>query len=141
MSFHDNRPVGWTDPKTGVTFARVLQFRCAMDNHEPTRQITNGVLERWDEPDGALHSYTLVGWGEEKDAHRAVYLVDDGYLVRPFYVAGYSQEQDRITLRTFPVDFYASGAPVMRADRDEPVSYSMWLHGPVRAYHLKIVRD
>jgi len=142
MSFHDNRPIGWVNPHTGVTFARVLQFTCAMDNHNPLpRRTTNGVLEVWEEPDGSLHSYQLPGWGDEKDAHRAVYLVDNGFSVRAVYVAGYSQDQDRITLKPFPVSFYASGEPVRREDNNQPVDHSTWLHGPARAYHLKIIRD
>lgn len=139
MSFHDERPVGWVNPNTGVTFTRVREFTCAMDNHEPLpRRTASGVLEEWTWPDGSLSSYRLVGWGGERDAHRAVYLVDDGHAVTTLYVAGYSQDQDRITLQPFPVNMNPDGSPRMRADRDEPVDHSTWLHGPVRAYHLKI---
>lgn len=142
MSFHDNRPVGWTNPSTGVTFTQMRQFMCAMDNHEPLpRRTTNGVLEEWTEADGTLNSYRLAGWGGEREAHRAVYLVDDGRTVEPFYVAGYSQERDTITLHRFPVNFHPDGTPRMRADNGEQVDYSLWMHGPVRAYHLKIIRD
>lgn len=141
MSFHDDRTVGWVNPNTGVTFTRVRQFTCAMDNHEPPRRVSNGVLEEWRGPDGSFHCYRLVGWGDEPEAYRAVYLIDDGRTVVPLYVAGFSQEHGHITLHTFPVNFNEDGTPIMRADRAEQVDHSMWMRGPVRAYHLKIIRD
>lgn len=139
MGFHDDRPVGWTNPNTGVTYSRVRQFRAAMDNYEPApRRTSNGVLQVWLNADGTLHGYDLIGWGDERDAHQAVYLIDDGRSVGVFYVAGYSQERDRITLHPFPTGVDADGSPKMAPD-GRPVDFASWLLGPRRAYHLKII--
>lgn len=141
MSFHDDRPIGWTNPHTGVTYTRDRAFSCAMDNYEPVpRTVKHGTLQEWTEPDGTRHSYSLTDWGTEREANRAVYLIDDGRTVVPHYVAGWSNDQDRLTLRPFPVNVNTDGSPKMRADRDEQVDHTGWMHGPVRTYHLKITR-
>lgn len=138
MSFHDDRPVGWVNPHNGMRYVRNVQFTCALDNYEPMPRTTgSSLLEEWQAKDGTL-IYRLVGWQREKDAMRAVYLLDDGRSVRPYYVAGYSQERDRITLHQFPTNYRPDGTRKVRADNGQPVDHGTWMLGPRRAYHLKL---
>jgi hypothetical protein len=138
MSYTDDKPVGWTNPHTGETFTHTVGFCCAMDNYEPVpRRIAHSLLEVWTSAEGSVR-YVVVGWNAEPDAFKAIYLIDDGCRVTPWYVQGFSQERDRIMLDRFPVNVNDDGSPRLRTDDGRPVDYSTWLHGPVRAYHLKI---
>lgn len=139
MSFSDNQPVGWVNPNTGARYVRNVQFRSALDNYEPVpRNVGRSLLEEWHETDGTIR-YVLVGWGSERDANGSVYLVDDGRTVRPFYVAGWSQDRDRIMLHPFPTNYDPDGKHLVRADDGRPIDFGNWMLGPRRAYHLKIM--
>lgn len=138
MSYSDDRPVGWVNPNTGARYVRNVQFVSALDNYEPVPRSTGAsLLEEWHETDGTI-VYRLVGWQDERDAVRAVYLIDDGRSVRPYYVAGHSQQRDRIFLHPFPVNYAPDGTRKMRADNGRPVDFGNWMLGPRRAYHLKL---
>lgn len=139
MSYNDDRPVGWVNPNTGTRYVRNVSFTCALDNYEPVARSTGrSLLEEWHETDGSI-VYRLVGWKDERDAVKALYLIDDGRSVRPYYVAGWSQDRDRITLHSFPTDYRPDGSRRMRADDERrSVDYSGWMLGPRRAYHLKV---
>lgn len=129
-------PVGSTHPVSGATLLRRLTFWTLLDSHEPTRNQAAGELEEWRHRDGRVVR-SLTDGQQLKDAHRAVYLMDDGRTVAPWYVAGWSKE-NTITLTPFPVNVNEDGTPRLRADRPEPVDYSTWALGPRRAYHLKV---
>ena len=135
---NDDKPVGWVNPNTGARFVRVLHFTSVLDNYDPPRNTGRSLLEEWHHPDGLI-TYRLIGWGEERDATRAVYLLDDGHSVRPYYVAGWQNgDTSRIMLHPFPVNVNDDGTPRLRADDGRPVDYGNWVLGPRRAYHLKI---
>lgn len=139
MSLSDNAPVGWTNPNTGAYYARNVEFRSALDNYQPVaRNVGRSLLEEWRETDGSV-TYVIVGWKDERDALNAIYLVDDGRSVRPYYVAGWSQYTNRIFLHPFPTEYRPDGERRMRADDStRPVDFSTWMSGPKRAYHLKL---
>lgn len=137
MSHHDNRPVGWVNPNTGVTYTRNLEFLSVLDNYDPPRSTSRSLLEEWVGPDGTI-TYRLVGWQSERDATNAVYLLDDGRTVRPFYVAGWSPDSDHILLHAFPTNYRPDGERKIRDDNGRPVDHGPWALGPRRAYHLKI---
>jgi hypothetical protein len=141
MSYNDDRPVGWVNPNTGVKYVRNVEFVSALDNYEPVpRETGRSLLEEWHETDGTI-VYRLVGWREERDAVKSVYLIDDGRTVRPYYVAGWSTKNDRITLHPFPTNYHPNGEPKTRDDNGRPVDHGMWMLGPRRAYHLKIAGE
>lgn len=141
MSHSDDKPVGWTNPRTGAHYARNVEFVSALDNYEPVpRRTGRSLLEEWRHTDGTV-TYAVVGWGEEKDAHHAVYLIDNGRAVVPHYVAGFSQDRDRIMIRPFPTDYGADGERRTRDDNGRPVDFSNWMLGPRRAYHFKITTE
>lgn len=108
----------------------VVAWRTRCDNHDPSRT--------WDHGYGVRHDSGFVFWpsAEVRDAHRAVYVLDDGRHAVPHYVTGWGERRGEVYLEPFPTN--PDGAD-RRADRpDEPVDYSGWALGPTRAYHLKI---
>lgn len=119
-----------------------FRFVAAMDNHQPVhRTEATGTLERWVWPDDGRVSYRIPGGVSTfKGGERGIYLIDDGRTVLPLYVAGWPGTHDRLFLEAMPVNVNEDGTPRMRADRDEQVDYSTWMHGPARAYHLKITQ-
>lgn len=123
----------------GVPFS----FTTLLTNHEPPRHYHNG--HGW--------YYSLESTGETgiiladilPSGIDATYLVDDGDTVRPYYVAGYGpareEEETYVLLRPFPTNTNPDGLAKWRADNGRPVDYSSWIHGPRRAYHLKVRGD
>lgn len=138
----EDRPVGWVNPDTGARYVRNVLFGCALDNYEPVpRRLGHSLLEEWRETDGTI-VYRLIGWGEETDATRALYLIDDGRTVRPYFVASWTNgDTSRILLHPFPVNVKPDGTPRLRSDNGQPVDYGTWMLGPRRAYHLKITEE
>ena len=108
--------VGWVNPYTGTRYARELRFRCALDNYEPTRNYGGGALREFVDTDGRI-TYQIHDPSAKGEGYRALYLMDDGRTVRPYYVAGWSGATGWITLHPMPTD---------------------WMLGPRTAYHLKI---
>lgn len=110
----------------------------ALDNYEPMpRSIERIECYRYS-TDDFLDAYVLDHVYHLRDATRAVYLMDDGTTVAPYYVAGYHQDHQYVIIHPFPVNVNADGTPRMRADRDEQVNHDMWQLGPRRAYHVKL---
>lgn len=138
MSFSDDKPVGWVNPNTGARYVRNVPFVSALDNYEPApRSIGRSLLEEWHDTDGTVW-FVVVGWQKERDATRALYLIDDGRTVRPYWAAGHSQERDRIFLHPMPTNYRPDGDRRVRPDNGRAVDFGDWLLGPRRAYHLKI---
>lgn len=129
---------------TPAQLTRTYAFACQTDNHEPPRSEARGVVEVWTWPDTGEESYripdgfsTFLGRGPH-----AVFLLDDGRTVRPFYVTGWSGREDKVFLGPMPVNVNEDGTPRMRKDHpDRQVDYATWTLGPSRAYHLKITES
>lgn len=115
------------------------RYRCAQDNYSPTRDTAYGSLWRYQTPDGtpAILIDSAMCW---RDGTNAVYLVDDGRTVRPFYVATYHPDRSYVVAHAMPTDYREDGTRRVREDDGRPVSFSTWNLGPQRAYHLKVSR-
>lgn len=113
----------------GGTMVRVWHYSCQVDNYEPARAFASGDLEEWHFPDDDHRPVTFLLTTElgMRLAHRAVYLLDDGETVRPFYVAGWRPDAPILYLHPFPTD-----------QGHRPGTFHGWTLGPHRAYHLKI---
>jgi hypothetical protein len=112
-----------------------IHWSTVTDNHPTPRGYASGEADVYAaDVDGTRpETITLLGADALRDAHRAVYLVDDGATVRPFYVAGWSPDGATIHLHPMPT---ADGR--IRPDNGRPVDFSSWVLGPRRAYHLKV---
>lgn len=110
-------------------------FYVALDNYEPCpRNDMRGELEWWAADDIRPETAVLVDFPIIGNDPRAVWLLDDGRRVRPFYTAGWTQDHSRIFLHPFPLDH----------DPDKNgrgLDMSGWALGPRRAYHLKLSRE
>lgn len=122
---------------------RHFHWRCAVDNYEPTRDWE--ACEGWEYdglPDGRGPGIVLDGANALKDFTQALYLIDDGHTVVPYYVVSYNPVEDwPVILHPFPVDRHQDGSPILRQDNGRPVDFSTWALGPRRTYHLKITRS
>lgn len=103
----------------------------ALDNHEPTRDYAYVHCYRYS-TDTVENGYIIDGALTWKDGRQAVYLMDDGCTVRPYYVAAYHPDHEYVIIHPFPV---SDGR--LRPD-GRPVDFSSWLLGPRRAYHVKL---
>lgn len=113
----------------------------ALDNYEPTRNFAALTLWRYTRLDDDRGPGIIVEDRTElRDATHAVYLIDDGRTVEPYYVAGWGglPEQTHVMLHPFPTNYGADGAPITRADNGRPVDFGTWMLGPRRAYHVKV---
>ena len=115
-------------------------YAVSLDNHEPVREQANGTIEVWQWPDTGEVSYRIPGGLSQffRDNGNIIFLMDDGRTVAPLYMAGWSDREDTLFLRPFPVNTDADGSPRLREDDGRPVDYSTWMLGPRRAYHLKV---
>lgn len=131
-------PTGTTEwaRKHGEGFS----WTCATDNYEPPRSYAHGEGWYYDgETRGPGRSAIVLEAAMAlKDATKALYLIDDGITVRPFYVAGWHPDGVHVLLNELPVNVKADGTPRLRADNNRPVDFSNWMLGPRRAYHLKV---
>lgn len=125
-------------PSIHTSGAQLLQtrtFRVELDNHAPARDFTEDTLETWEWPDGHTSLRIPAGWNRVKDWNKAIYLIDDGDTVTVHYVGSFHPTDGAVNLRPFPVN---PGGTQQRPDGRGPIDYSLWFHGPRRAYHLKI---
>lgn len=114
----------------------------ALDNYEPVARSFERVecysYDLGDDVRGSGwvldHAYHL------RDATKAIWLMDDGRTVQPFYVASWHEEHQHIILHPFPVKVNDDGTPRLRANDGRPVDFSNWQLGPRRAYHVKLTR-
>lgn len=122
---------------TGIKYV-TRPFTVATNNHEPPRQmIRAGVLRQFRNFSG--RPTIEITWAVShfgKEAHKALYLVDDGKTVVPHYVSGWNFEKDGdpMWLDAFPTN--PDGET--RADNGRVIDYSDWMMGPKKAYHLKV---
>lgn len=133
--------------EAGCTEVTVVYFCAPLDNYEPCpRSEANGYVVRYVKANGESGitlwrtDFGKVGSRIFDALHSAVFLVDDGRTVTPYYVAGYrpTDEPDALFLQPFPTNFNADGSPRMRGDRAEQVDMSGWALGPRKAYHVKL---
>lgn len=73
-----------------------------------------------------------------RDVTNAVFLLDDGRTVEPFYVAGWHHRTRDVMLHPFPTNYDRHGQRLIRDDNGRPVDHGPWSLGPRRAYHVKI---
>lgn len=128
--------------ESAVTWARQhgthVRGWFALDNYQPCPRETAYVDCYFYSTETAPDAVVIDGLGAVRDARRAVYLIDDGRTVRPFYVAAYHPDRAYVIAHAFPVDVNADGSPLMRADGRGAVDMSTWAIGPSRAYHVKV---
>ena len=109
-----------------------------LDNHEPTRNWVTLPAYAYTSHDGTA-AFIIDGAQSLKDGAGAIYLMDDGATVRPYYVAAYGGRdgQTHVIVHPFPVNVNDDGSPRLRPD-GRPVSFDAWQLGPRRAYHVKL---
>ncbi len=120
---------------------RPFSFACANDNYEPTRSYAYGEGWEYDRPDDVRGPGIILAsdGGQLKHRTTAVYLIDDGRTVRPFYVSGWGPDADGLTyLQPFPTNYDDDGNHRRRADDGRPVDFGTWMLGPRTFYHLKV---
>jgi hypothetical protein len=121
----------------GNKITETFTFAAALDNYAPVhRSQANGSGEVWTMHDGRERLAIVDAEDLFKDAFKALYLLDDGSTVTPYYVAGYNPvaRPGVVFLQTFPVN----GG--IREDNGRPANFDTWMLGPARTYHLKITR-
>lgn len=112
-----------------------FDYRVFLDNYDPPREFVTGKgaaydLTKENPPVGkGVVLFDITGLNF---ANQAIFLLDDGEHVDPFYVAAYKSSQTYVILHRFPLD----GG--VRPDTGQPVSMAGWALGPRRAYHLKV---
>lgn len=111
-----------------------FRFYTHLDNHEPTRADASGSLEVWKFPGNSRETVTIPDASMFKDAERALYLLDNGLSVIPYYVAGWNSEKGTIHLKAMPTNPNGETRP----DNGQVIDFGTWVLGPRRAYHLKI---
>lgn len=113
-------------------------FTAAADNYEPApRNYLSGTLAVYEMPaeqtGRTLARVLCFSSDVPKQAHHAIYLLDDGSSVTAYYVAGWRPDLSEIYLQTFPLN-----DGTIRPDNGRPVDFSGWLLGPRTAFHLKL---
>lgn len=114
----------------------VVRWRTRCDNYEPPRIEDAGYGIRYAQhPVNGGAGFVFWPGPDVRDAHSAIYVLDDGASALPYYVVGWSDRRGELMLHPFPTN--PDGQT--RADRPgEEIDYSTWIKGPTRAYHLKI---
>ena len=120
-----------------MTDTPTLHWRTSLDNYEPTRSEAVGFGLEIDSPTTRIQAVVLID-PEIPEPEKALYLLDDGKNVKPYYVAawkntpGAHSRVHEVILHPFPV---SDGS--VRPD-GRPVDFSTWMLGPRKTYHLKI---
>jgi len=110
-----------------------LSYTVALDNFDPPRSEHTGTAYAYANPVTGVSGIKIPDAESIfKDAYQALYLVDDGTTVEPYYVAGYNpkNEPGTVFLQQFPTNR-------MRND-GRMADFTTWMLGPSRAYHLKV---
>lgn len=114
-------------------FGTMFRYIAQLDNREPSLKDTWGVGWFFNRPGYPVNDGVILEKAEDfRDAHQAVYLLDNGLGVAPYYVAAWHAEQGFVILHPFPLSIGR------RTDNGEPIDASNWRLGPRRCYHLKI---
>jgi hypothetical protein len=122
-----------------------FRWRAALDNYEPTREYAYGTATAYVTFDGEDTAVRIEdGLDLLRDAHRSLFVIDNGRTAEPFYVAGWhggnpspsypKGHRPYILLRPFPTNPNNR----TRADNGRVIDYSDWMLGPRRTYHLKV---
>lgn len=106
------------------------RFSAVADNYNPPRTYLTGTITAGRDDIQIL----AFEWDTPKDATRAVYLLDDGKAVIPYYVAGWDNTNGELFIQPFPTNPTGETRP----DNGRVIDYSTWRLGPTRAYHLKV---
>lgn len=93
----------------------------------------SGTIVLLPETDVQSVVYVIDGVVGLKDSERALYVLDDGSVVVPVWVAGWPQEGSELWAQPFPVN---DGS--VRPDNGREVDFASWFLSPRRAYHLKV---
>lgn len=116
------------------------------DNYDPPREGYTVTAEVYAPESWRPEPVIGLDVTDVKDAHRAVYLIDDGDTVRPHYVGGWAAaskdseittQRDVVWLYPFPTNPDGRKRP----DNGRVVDYSTWALGPRRCYHVKVQRE
>jgi hypothetical protein len=77
---------------------------------------------------------------EIKGGSDALFIIDDGRAVTPYYVAGWNPADgsDALYLHPFPTNYNADGTRRVSPRDGRPIDFGSWLLHPARAYHLKV---
>lgn len=117
---------------------RRVSYTCAMDNYEPApRKVEYGSLVEYDAlpEDSAGQPRYMRDCSESAIPERAVFIIDDGLIARPYYGGGRHPERNTEILTSFPVNPESKTSPDGRI-----IDFSTWMLGPQKMYHLKIER-
>lgn len=111
----------------------------ALDNYEPAaRSFARIECFTYDMDDDRGSGWVISDVTDLRDAHKAIYLMDDGRTVQPFYVAAWHPEGEHVILHPFPTNVDGEGNPRIRPDNGRPVDFDTWQLGPRRCYHVKL---
>lgn len=137
----ENRAVQYALNLASDRRAYVFAFTCALDNHEPSPRAVaygHGVSYLW--ADRQTPGFTV--WADEFAAlgkraferlTRAVFVVDDGKTVTPYYCAGWKDSDGVVMFEPFPTN--PDGRK--RDDNGRTIDYASWMLGPRTMLHMK----
>jgi hypothetical protein len=137
--WHDRPAVGQSATEWAREHGEHYSAAFLLDNHEPPRNWLTLPAYAYTSHDGTS-AFVIDGARALRDYNQAIYLMDDGTTVRPFYVAAWHPADDgqtHVIVHAFPVNVNDDGTPHLRPD-GRPVSFDSWQLGPRRAYHVKI---
>jgi len=97
------------------------QGNIQLDNYEPPRNHAYFNCYQYS-TDTVTDGFVIDRGMTLKDATRAVFLMDDGETVHPYYVASWHPEQLHLIAHPFPTG----------------ENHRTWALGPRRAYHIKL---
>lgn len=120
----------------GTALDSAHTFHLALTNHEPgdkRYRETWGVIT-FHTSDTVTAGATITG-ADWRDWHDAMYLLDDGESVRPYYVAGY---RDAGAPRASTYRGYGYRSRLILHPMPTGERHSSWQLGPRRAYHVKV---
>ena len=120
----------------------VRYYHCNLDNYEPVpRRAASFAVEVFgDHPSlkicsGLFNPIEIFG-------SNAIFLLDDGYHVVPYYTVSYRISRRDILIQKFPVNYEwypdSGYVAIPRDDNLRPVDFSSWQLGPRKCFHLKL---
>lgn len=122
-----------------IASREIRRWNCLLDNRERSDDFGFGF--------GIAYTYANTGddgfmlWPDVrmKQPVKAVYIMDFGDRVLPYYVTGWQTAEDGLIDRVFLGAFPVNGK--IRPDNGRPADYSNWKLGPRKAYHLKVTNE
>ena len=135
--FHYAAPRGTSATEWAREHGTHYRGTVAADNYEPAPRTVVIVNCYFYSTETVTDGLIIDDARQLRDYTHAVYLIDDGRTVRPYYVAAWHPEGDYVIAHPFPTNYTADGSPQPRVD-GLPVNYDSWQLGPRRAYHVKV---